>query len=384
MKRIVIASDSFKGSLSSAEVAESLGRALTGIDPECSVSCVQVADGGEGTVAAIASLKALEWHKAFVRDPLGRKITSSFASGDGGTALLEMSAASGLPLLSPEERNPLLTSTCGTGEMILAALDLGCRNFVVGIGGSATNDAGTGMLQSLGAKFLDDRGQELAGCGKNLISISSIDLSGLDLRLKDCTFSVACDVDNPFYGPQGAAFVFGPQKGADEVMVKDLDEGLRHFAEIIRRDIGIDLSNIPGAGAAGGLGGALLAFLGAQLKPGVDVVLDSIGFDSLISGADLIITGEGRLDSQTASGKTPMGVLKRADRQGIPVVAVGGCIKRCPELEALGFKALYATAQEGIPLETAMSREYTTARLSELAGVILKENLTQKKDSQNR
>lgn len=373
MKKIVIASDSFKGSLSSARVADTLGCAFRTLDPDCSILGVQVADGGEGTVEAIASIKPVKRIEVTVSDPLGRPIRTSYALDEDGCALLEMSAASGLPLLRAEERNPEKASTFGTGEMILDALDRGCRKFVAGIGGSATNDAGTGMLQALGARFLDSEGRELNGCGAALRQIRGIDLSGLDSRLAECSFSVACDVDNPFCGPQGAAFVFAPQKGADSEMVEALDRGLENFAKVIEEQLGTDIRTLPGAGAAGGLGGAFTAFLKASLKPGVDVVLDSIGFDALIQGADLVITGEGKMDSQTASGKTPLGVLRRAQMQGIPVVAVAGCVQHCPSLDSLGFNEIYATAEPGVPLEKAITKEYTCARLRHIAAQILQE-----------
>lgn len=378
MKRIVIASDSFKGSLSSAQVAECLASAFGEIDSDIQVSAVQVADGGEGTVAAIASLKPLETVTAVAADPLGRKISARYAVGRCKSgqpeAFIEMSAASGLPLLSADERNPLLTSTFGTGLLILDALDRGCRHFTVGIGGSATNDAGTGMLEALGARFLDDSGKVIQGCGAALSGISRIDTDGLDHRLAECSFTVACDVDNPFCGLQGAAYVFGPQKGADSDMVKVLDLGLERFAKVILDFNGTDVRDIPGAGAAGGLGGAFIAFLGARLEQGVDVVLDSIDFDSLIAGADMVITGEGRLDSQTASGKTPLGVLRRAQKSGIPVIAVAGCVEQCPELDSMGFKAIYSTSEAGVPLELAMSQSYTCERLRRIAARILEEN----------
>lgn len=373
MKKIIVASDSFKGSLSSAEVASFLKQGFAERCPGCEVIGVEVADGGEGTVQAIASIKKAGWVTVQAQDPIGRMIPARFAVLEGGTALLEMSEASGLPLLSIEERNPLATSTFGTGELIAAALDKGCRNFVVGLGGSATNDAGTGMLAALGARFLDKNGQSLKGCGQNLEEIESIDLSGFDPRIGECHFDIACDVDNPFCGPRGAAFVFAPQKGADPQTVARLDKGLEHFAGIIFRDLKKDISTVPGAGAAGGLGGAFLAFFDAQLKTGVNVVLDSIDFDHIIEGADLVITGEGKMDFQTASGKTPLGVLRKAQKQGIPVVAVAGLVKHCETLDNMGFRKIYATAQPGIPFETLISKEYTGARLKQIAAQILQE-----------
>ena len=345
--KIVIASDSFKGSLASIEVARSIEMGILDVFPSCDVVKVAVADGGEGTMEALCQTLGGRTVEIPVEDPIGRTINASYVIlEDGVTAVLEMSSASGLTLLTPTERNPMLTSTYGTGQLIADALDRGCRRFLVGIGGSATNDAGMGMLQAIGYRFLDADGNDLPGSGASLSKLSIIDGSGVSKAVRDSEFIVACDVDSPLYGPQGAAYVFAPQKGADQDMVRTLDEGLRHYAEVVASYVSVsigfhtsdsgamhidrsvipDMASMPGAGAAGGLGYAFVAFLGARLQRGVDMVLDAVGFDSIIEGADLVITGEGRIDSQTFTGKTPYGVLQRASRQSIPVMALAGTV----------------------------------------------------------
>jgi glycerate kinase len=294
-----------------------------------------------------------------VCDPLGRAITASYVKlADGVTAVLEMAVASGLPLLAPQERNPMKTSTYGTGQLIADALRKGCRKFLIGIGGSATNDAGMGMLEALGVRFLDVEGNLLHGSGESLEKVADIDLSGVCAGLAESEFIIACDVDAPLYGPKGAACVFAPQKGADAEMVAMLNDGLEHFSSVIRRVTGKDVSDIPGAGAAGGLGGGFVAFLHARLERGIEMVLDAISFDERIRGASLIITGEGRVDFQTLTGKTPYGILKRARRQGIPVVAIGGSVALGEkEASEAGFAGVYAVTPSDMPLEEAMKPE---------------------------
>ena len=290
MKKIVVASDSFKGSLSSSQVADSVERGIHMVYPQCQVVKVDVADGGEGTVEAVVGALAGERITARVQDPLGREIEAVYGIA-GDMAVMEMAAASGLPLLSPEERNPWNTSTYGTGQMIKDALDRGCRRFMVGIGGSATNDAGIGMARALGFKFYDKNGEEIkATTGGSLKDIAAIDDSEIDKRLAECTFTVACDVDTPFCGKKGAAYVFARQKGADDDMIERLDSGMYNYAGVIKEKYGIDIVPMSGAGAAGGLGGGFKALLGASLKKGVDMVLDAIHFDKLLSGADLLCT----------------------------------------------------------------------------------------------
>ena len=374
-KKIVVASDSFKGSLTSLEVADSVEKAVREAFPQCDVVKVNVADGGEGTMDALRQTLGGRRVNLTVSGPLGRPVEAYYVIlDDGNTAVLEMSAASGLPLLAPEERNPSKTSTYGTGELIRDALGKGCTKFLVGIGGSATNDAGMGMLSALGYRFLDSDGAELEPVGGSLGLVESILVENCPPRcvspddaalqmddgnmLPDASFIVACDVKAPLYGPEGAAYVFAPQKGADPQMVQSLDAGLRHFAEVAAQVTGSDFSQMQGAGAAGGLGYAFKEFLNASLERGVEMVLDAIGFDEIIAGADLVITGEGRVDSQTLTGKTPFGVAQRAIRQGIPVVAIGGSVAIDPhQAREAGFKDALKVTPEGMPLSEAMKQD---------------------------
>ena len=356
--KIVIASDSFKGSMRSLDVATAVSAGVIEVYPDSEIVSVNVADGGEGTVEAIVDALGGEIVKVQVSDPLGRKIETSYGIA-GETAILEMAAASGLPLLTAEERNPWATSTLGTGEMIMDAIARGCRKFLVGIGGSATNDAGVGMLQAMGFRFYDANGELITqGCGGMLGSIARIDDSLVSAAVKESQFTVACDVDTPFCGPEGAAPVFAPQKGADAEMVKRLDEGMASLAKVIEEKYTIDIVPVAGAGAAGGMGGAFRAFLGATLKKGIDMVLDAIDFDTTIQGANLVITGEGKVDFQTAKGKTAAGVLNRAKQQHIPVVAIGGCVEMCDSLVQMGFAGIYPILEEKVPLEIAMQRDF--------------------------
>lgn len=360
MRKIIIASDSFKGSVSSAEVADSAERGIRKVYPECEVVKIPVADGGEGTMEVL--VEALEGRMVLcvVHDPLMNPITARYGiSGDGRTAIMEMAVASGLTLVPPFSRNPLRTTTYGTGELIKDALGRGCRNFLIGIGGSATNDAGTGMLQALGYRFLDADGYELGTGGEILNQIHAIDNSGVLPQLRDATFTVACDVNNPFYGENGAAFVYARQKGADEAMIRTLDNGLRHFSQVIESSCRTRIDELPGTGAAGGLGGGCVAFLGATLKPGIRMVLDALRFEERIKGADLIITGEGKLDKQTGMGKTPYGVLQAGMRQGIPVLAIGGSVEDADVLNTYGFLAVLPILPYPVALEQAMDKDFT-------------------------
>lgn len=372
MKKIVIASDSFKGSLSSLEVAASAKMGILEVLPNCEVVEVNVADGGEGTVGAIVQALQGEMIVAEVKDPLGRSIRATYGLA-GKMAIIEMAAASGLPLLLEEERNPMQTSTYGTGELIMDAINRGCEHLLVGIGGSATNDAGTGMLQAMGYRFYDANDRLIAWCtGETLQHIARIDDSQVDKRVANVRFTVACDVDTPFCGPNGAAVVFAPQKGADASMVALLEEGMQSFAAVIQNKYGLDVRSIAGSGAAGGMGGAFYAFVPSTLKKGIEMVLDAIGFDGLIANADLVITGEGKIDYQTAKGKTAAGVLARAKQQNIPVVAIGGGVEWCEELDTMGFRAIYQTSEANVPLEQAMQHEYASARVKEVAKAIVK------------
>lgn len=358
MKRVTIAIDSFKGSLSSSEVARAFERGFSAEFPLCELRKVVVADGGEGMVVAMVESLGAEYVSIKVNDPLMRPIEARYGILQRERiAIIEMSAASGLPLLEVGERNPMRTTTYGTGEMILDALGRGCRKFLIGIGGSATNDAGVGMLQALGFRFLDEKGQLLEGGGEILSRIASIDESGVGRELLKAEFVVACDVDSPLCGPRGAACVFAPQKGADRQMVEALDCGLQNFARVVRQHNGVDISSLPGAGAAGGLGGGFVALLCARLERGVDMVLGAMRFDEIISGSNLVITGEGRMDRQTMMGKVPSGVLRAALKQQIPCIAIAGAVEWCEELEQSEFAAIVPIASESVPLSEAMRRD---------------------------
>ena len=378
MKKIVVASDSFKGSLTSLEVAAGAEQGIHEVFPECEVVKVNVADGGEGTMDALRSTLGGQWVTVAAADPLGRPRNVSYVVlGDGNTAVIEMSAASGLPLLEPQEQNPMLTSTFGTGEMIVDALSRGCRRFLVGIGGSATNDAGMGMLEALGFRFIDKDGKVLPGRGESMSEVVDIDMSHVSPEVKESEFIIACDVDSPFCGPRGAAYVFSPQKGADPQMVAELDAGMEHLAEVIVRTTGKDIRNIPGAGAAGGLGGGFLAFLNSRLERGIEMVLDAIAFDDIIRGSDLVITGEGRVDSQTLTGKTPYGIMKRAQKQNIRTVAIGGSVKLGDDDDVSGFDSIWPVTPEGMPLEEAMKAETASANVRETVKKIMLEYKTE-------
>ena len=328
MKKIVIACDSYKGCLSSSDVANAAARGVAEVYPDCEVVKLAVADGGEGTVEALVDTLGghLEW--AEVSDPLGRPVMAAYGVA-GDLAIIESAAACGLTLLTKEERNPLVTSTKGLGELIMAAIDKGCNKFLIGLGGSATNDGGMGMIRAEG--FLE--------------------------KTKGMKFTVACDVDTPYIGEHGASRVFGPQKGASEQDVEVLEERLRGYALTILKETGVDVRDMAGAGAAGGLGGAFRAYLGAELKRGVDLVLDQIDFDSKIQGADLVITGEGCSDYQTLKGKTASGVLERAKRQGIPVALVSGAVRDEQMLRDGGFGIIEAVSPLSMSREEAMRPE---------------------------
>lgn len=360
MKKIVIAADSFKGSISSGCFAEVCRQAIATVMPECEVVKIPLGDGGEGTVEALTEALGGQLLTVTVADPLMRPVDAVYGiSADGTTAIMEMAQASGLPLLAGDERNPMLTTTYGTGEMIADALGRGCKKILIGIGGSATNDGGMGMLRALGADFLDADAKVIdsPGRGCDLAGVASIDLSRLNPLVKTAEIIVACDVDNPFCGPRGAAAIFAPQKGADEAMVGTLDKGMKKFSRVLADLTGIDVAEMPGAGAAGGLGGALAAVLRARLMPGIDMVLDAVGFDGRIAGADLIITGEGRIDSQTLMGKTPFGVLTAAKRRNIPVVALGGSVEYSDQLCNAGYAAILSIQPSPLSLAEALDHE---------------------------
>lgn len=356
--KIVIAPDSFKGSLSSAEVCRAMGAGVREVmGEEVEISLVPMADGGEGTVQAVVAATGGKLLEVLVKDPLGRPVTAVIGlTGGGSTAVLEMAAASGLPLLKEGERNPLRTSTFGTGQLIKAALDLEVKRIILGIGGSATNDGGMGMAHALGAIFRDAGGRELKDGGEFLGQLDSIDLSGLDPRLQTTEILVACDVNNPLTGPKGASVVYGPQKGATPEMVKMLDAGLLNLARVVEKSLGISINELPGAGAAGGLGGGAVAFLKAKMKPGVELVMDVTGFREKLKDSFLVITGEGRIDAQSVFGKTITGIAKAARKLKIPVLAVGGSLgEDYQKLYLTGIAGIIAAVSRPMTMEEAIA-----------------------------
>ncbi len=353
---ILIAPDSFKDCLSAREVALNIEAGIRRAMPAANIKMLPLADGGEGTVEALVEATGGEIINVVVHDPLMRSINSFFGVlGDIKTAIIEMAAASGIELLKENDRNPWLTSTYGTGELINHALDMNCEKLVIGVGGSSTNDAGTGMAQALGVRFLDNTGGEVAAGGGNLGQIAVIDMSGLDKRLSRCKILVACDVDNPFYGPRGAALTYALQKGADKEMAKKLDDNMRHFADKISEILGISIQNIKGAGAAGGLAGGLMAFLKAELKPGFEVIKDIINLENEIRKADIVVTGEGKIDSQTQFGKVPFGVARIAARHKKPVIAIAGSLgDKADELYEKIFDLIIPLARNPSDIEDAI------------------------------
>jgi glycerate kinase len=323
--KIVIAPQSFKGSLKAHEAAEAMGKGVKAYNGNIETVLLPIADGGAGTVRAMVQATGGRLIDTEVHGPLGDKVTATWGiSGDMSSAVIEVAAASGLDLIPNDKLNPMLASTHGTGELILAALESGCRKIIIGLGDSATVDGGAGVAQALGIKLLDANLQSIPPGGAGLSRLKHIDISGRHPLVNGCQVLCACDVTNPLYGPAGAAFVYGPQKGATPDMVKQLDAALRNFSNVITQDLGLDIANLPGAGAAGGLGAGLVAFLGATLQRGVDLICDSIGFDKYLAGSDLVITGEGRIDYQTAFGKTAVGIARRARAAGKPVIAICG------------------------------------------------------------
>jgi len=354
--RIVIAPDSFKGSLSALCVAEAMACGVLKVFPEAAVRKVPIADGGEGTVEALVSATGGQFETALVSGPLGETRSAQWGVlGDGRTAVIEMAAASGLPLVPAGQRDPRLTCTYGTGELIRTALDAGLRRIIVGIGGSATNDGGSGMARALGARFLAEDGSQLPPGGGALARLSHIDITGLDPRLLEAEIMVACDVDNPLCGPRGASAVFGPQKGATAEMVQELDAALKRFADCARAASGRDVATLAGAGAAGGIGAGMMFFTPARLKPGVDIVLDAVGFANLVKDAAFVITGEGQTDFQTAYGKAPVGVARVAKQFGVPVFCIsGGLGDGADDVLAQGIDATMSICKRPLSLEECM------------------------------
>ena len=325
--KIVVAPQAFKGSLSATEVGNSMIKGIENVIENSTNLLVPVADGGDGTLETLVESSQGKINSIKVTGPLGEQQNSAWgALGKNKTAIIEMARSSGLALVPINKLNPLISTTYGLGEVILDALDQGYRDFIIGIGGSATNDAGAGMAQALGIKLLDSNGNELPFGGESLSKLKSIDVDGIDTRIKESNFSIACDVNNPLTGPEGASAIYGPQKGATPEMVNTLDQALTNFAEIVEKDLGIKINDVEGSGAAGGLGGGLIAFLNGKLRKGVDIVLDFVDINKALTNTNLVITGEGQLDFQTIYNKAPIGVARRAKHLGIPVIAISGSL----------------------------------------------------------
>ncbi len=365
--KIVLAPDSFKGCLPAAEVCRAMHQGIAGADSAIEVVEVPLADGGEGTVDALVHATGGRFVTATVEGPLGDPVEAQFGIlGDGRTAVIEMAAASGLPLVPEERRDSTRTTTYGTGQLIRAALDAGCQRLIIGIGGSATTDGGAGMAQALGVRMLDGQSQPIPRVsGGSLKTIASIDVSNRDPRLHQCAVQIACDVDNPLLGPNGAARVYAPQKGATPEQVEQLEAGLAHYADLLARDLGKSVGDVPGAGAAGGLGAGLLAFGNATLESGVELVLDVVRLAEKATGADLIITGEGKLDMQTRFGKTPTGALRVGQELGIPVIAIAGTVGADGgQPVEHGFTAVFSCLRAPMSLADAMQPEMAGEMLS--------------------
>lgn len=356
--KVVIAPDSYKGSLSSVSAAEAIAKGVKKALPSCEVISVPVADGGEGTMNSLVSATGGKKVKVSVMGPLHKKVAAEYGVlGDEKTCVIEMASASGLELINKSERNPLIATTFGTGELIKQALDDGYRHFILAVGGSATNDGGAGMLQALGLKMMNDAGDEIGLGGEALGEVTSVQLDSLDSRIKDCQFLIASDVQNPFIGPNGASHVFGPQKGASPEVVEMLDHYMGNWADVIEHATKVRLHDRPGAGAAGGIGGAFQAFFNADMKRGIDLVIEYTGLKEKMVNADCVFTGEGQCDFQTASGKTPMGVAEAARINHIPVFVLAGSIgKGIEELYEYGITSVHSLVTSPMELDEAMER----------------------------
>ncbi len=355
---IIVAPDSFKGSLTALQAADAIVQGIRDVAPEAEIVSIPLADGGEGTVESLVLATRGRFLTKKVAGPLGDPVEATFGVlGDDVTGVVEMAAAAGLGLIPREQRNPLLTTTYGVGELILAALSAGCTRLIVGLGGSATNDGGAGMAQALGARLLSAGGGELPRGGAALAHLDRIDLSGVDPRVGQVVISAASDVTNPLCGPKGAAAIYGPQKGATPEMVAQLDQALAHFAQVIERDLGVDVREMSGAGAAGGLGAGMIAFCGAQIRSGASLVLEILGFEDYLEAADLVITGEGKIDRQIEFGKAISGVALLAEKHGVPLIAFTGSLEEEPEqLARRGVQAVVPIIPGPMPEQEAMSR----------------------------
>lgn len=365
--KIVISIDSLKGSLTSIEAANAIKKGILSVDNKSDVVIMPLADGGEGTVEALVQGMNGEEKVITVTGPINEKVNATYGIlKETNTAIIEMAQASGLPLVPAELRNPLNTTTYGVGEIIKEAIEKGCRNFIVGIGGSATNDCGVGMLQALGFEFYDENDNLVGLGGKVLNQIKRINTENKLKELDECNFKIACDVNNPLYGENGAAYIYGPQKGATKEIVKELDKGLKNFAEVVKKDLGKDIAHIEGAGAAGGLGFGFLGFLNSKLESGIKIILDEIKLEEVVKDADIVITGEGRLDNQTAMGKAPIGVAKLAKKHGAKVIAIAGCTTpdavKCNEE---GIDAYFSIVNKAMTIDEAMKKENATQNMIE-------------------
>ncbi len=355
--RFLFASDSFKGTLSSETIIELLTETAEKIFPGCETAGVPIADGGEGTVDAVITVTKGEKRVLTVHGPLMEETESSYGIFGGDSAIIEMAAASGLPMVPPEKRNPLNTTTYGTGELIRDALEQGYRKISIAIGGSATNDGGMGAMRALGVRFLDKEGKELEGYGRDLAEVADIDTTGICPAVAEASFTVMCDVNNPLTGPEGAAYTFGKQKGGTQEILDELEAGMKNYAAVVLKKLGMDVDQIPGAGAAGGLGAALCVFLRATLKSGIETVLDLMDFDGLLEGVDLVVTGEGRIDWQSAFGKVPSGIGQRCRAKGIPAVAlVGGMGDGAEKIYDFGVESILPTINGAMDIEEALER----------------------------
>lgn len=353
MKRVIVIPDSFKGTMSSSEVCRTMESAIHEINSAIEVITIPVADGGEGSVEAF--LKALRGEKVYckVTGPFFEEMEAFYGRLEQDTAVVEMAACSGLPLVEGRE-DPMLTTTYGVGELMLDAIEKGAKKLIVGLGGSCTNDGGVGAAAALGARFYNTEGETFIPTGGTLKDIVRIDIETCREKLKGIEIITMCDIDNPLYGKQGAAYIFGPQKGADEKMVEVLDNGLRHLQEVIQNSLKIDVSVLKGAGAAGGMGAGMVAFLGSKLQMGIETVLDVVGFEELLEGTDLVFTGEGKIDAQSLSGKVVMGVAKRAKSKGVPVMVLVGAIGEGIEpIYDEGVTAIFSINRAPIPFEEA-------------------------------
>jgi glycerate kinase len=358
--RIIAAPNAFKGSLSATEAANAMKKGILAVIPDCDVLCVPVADGGDGLAEVMVQALSGKLVEVSVMGPRMEPVSSVFCLAERqGVAVIEMARASGLALLPKKKQDPTKTSTYGTGELIHAALDRGVKRIVVGLGGSATCDGGIGMASALGYKFLDKNGTVLVPIGGSLRMIHSIDRRKVDIRLRNVVFEGVCDVTNPLTGPNGASYVYSSQKGATTEQVKELDEGLENLAAVIQREMGMDIREMNGAGAAGGLGGGLHAFLGARLRKGIDLVIDIVKLKEKIRGADLVLTAEGRIDFQTKYDKAPAGVARAAKEAGVPCIAIcGGVGERIEELYDIGIDAVFTLCNGPQTLEAAMQDSF--------------------------